>query len=190
MSTIVYQAPIYSRDVSYTNFKGETKDVRLDFSLSPLKLLSLIASFDIKPVKSGNPARNGQPGNITEEQQLTFMRDIALAAAGVASEDGESWEEFEGFEKTLPAQAFLAKLAASDGDRREFAEKVILEPFRTFAHYAKADESNSPQDVQKLDQMLSQIENIFKFEEKKETVEERRARLEAELNLLGQTEDQ
>lgn len=178
---LVYEASVYSRNISYRNFKGEISSTDLYFALDPLTLMQLISSFEVKAVKSGNPARAGKQ-EISEEAQLKFIRNLASKAAGFPSEDGETWEPFEDFENTLVGKAFLTKLTSSDGDRREFAEKVVLAPFEAFVNYAKADPSNSPKDTQEFETMLQQMRNIFKApEEKQETLEERRARLAAEL---------
>ena len=58
-------------------------------------------------------------------------------------------------------KAFLAKLAASDADRREFADKVIMDPFRAFIGYAVEDSGNSPADVKEFEQMLTKMEKLF-----------------------------
>lgn len=185
MSELVYEASVYSRTLNYKNFKGEQKTVQLYFALDPLQLMQFIAGFEPKKVKSGNPARNGQPQEMSAEEQLKFVRNIAVKAAGTPSEDGESWTPFENFEDDLAGKAFLTKLASSDGDRKEFAEVVILAPFRAFVQFAQADPSNSPADVKQFLEMLQQMENIFKAPEpKQETLEERRARLMAEMNAL------
>lgn len=185
MSELVYEASVYNRVVSYRNFKGQEKKVSLYFALDPLQLMTFIASFEPKKIKSGNPARNGQNAEMSAEEQLKFVRNIAIKAAGTPSEDGESWTPFEGFEDDLAGKAFLTKLASSDGDRKEFAEVVILAPFRAFVQFANADESNSPADVKQFNEMLQQMENIFKAPEPaKETLEERRARLIAEMQAL------
>lgn len=180
---ITYVSSVYSRDISYTNFKGETKTVTLDFSLAPLQLMSIIAGFETKKVKSGNPAKNGQVEALTSEAQLVLFTKLASSAAGFASEDGETWEPFENFEDSLAGKAFLTKLAASDGDRKEFAELCILSPFRAFTALAIADPTNSPKDVLEFQQTQSQMEKLFAApEEKTETAAERRARLQAELD--------
>lgn len=185
MSELVYEASVYSRSLSYRNFKGEENQVSLYFALDPLQLMQFIAGFEPKKVKSGNPARNGQVEALSGEEQLKMVRDLACKAAGTPSEDGESWEPFENFEDSLAGKAFLTKLASSDGDRKEFAEKVILAPFRAFVNYAKADPSNSQTDTAQFGKMLIQMENIFKAPEaKEETLEERRARLMAEMRAL------
>lgn len=191
MSQLVYEASVYSRTLTYKNFKGEENTVALYFALDPLQLLQMIAGFEPKKVKSGNPARNGQVQELSGEEQLKFVRKIAVEAAGTPSEDGESWEPFEKFEESLAGKAFLTKLASSDGDRKEFAEKVILAPFRAFVGYASVDPTNSPKDVKQFTEMLGQIENIFRAPEaKEETLEERRARLIAEMNALDSGPDE
>jgi hypothetical protein len=185
MSEIVYEASVYTRTVKYRNFKGEEKKVTLYFALDPLQLMTFIAGFETKKIKSGNPARNGQASEMSAEEQLKFVRSIAVKAAGTPSEDGESWTPFEGFEDDLAGKAFLTKLAASDGDRKEFAEVVILAPFRAFTQFAEADPSNSPADVKQFTEMLTQVERIFAAPDPvKESLEERRARLIREMEAL------
>lgn len=186
MSNLVYEASVYSRTLSYRNFKGEENTVQLFFALDPLQLMQMIAGFEPKKVKSGNPARNGQAMELSAEEQLKFVRKIAVEAAGTPSDDGESWTPFTDFEESLAGKAFLTKLASSDGDRKEFAEKVILAPFRAFVQYATSDESNSQADVKQFGEMLVQMERIFKAPDpKEESLEERRARLLAEMEALG-----
>src|SRR5262245_10728039 len=89
---ITYNATIYSRDISYTNFKGETKTVTLDFSLSPLELMAIIAGYSPKKSRSNNPAKKNQVEEISSEDQLKLFTQLASSAAGFASEDGETWE--------------------------------------------------------------------------------------------------
>ena len=191
MSNVIYEASVYSRKITYRNFKGEEREFELFFALDPLQLMQVIAGIKPKQIKSGNPARNGQDQELSDEDQLKMIRDLAIKAAGEPSADGESWTPFVDFEDTLVGKAFLTKLASSDGDRREFSQKVILDPFRAFINYAIADETNTPSDVQQFKSMLSQMENIFKApEEKTETLEEKKARLAAELEAInGPTED-
>lgn len=185
MSNLTYEASVYQRTVKYTNFKGETNETTLYFALDPLQLLQVIATFEPKKSKSANPAKAGKPEPLTDEQQLKFVRDLCIKAAGFPSDDGETWEAFEDFDNTIAGKAFLTKLASSDEDRREFSQKVILDPFRAFVEYAAADPSNNPAEVQQFKQMLSQMENIFKTPSPQdETLEERRARLAAELESL------
>lgn len=191
MSELIYEASVYSRTISYRNFKGEVNRAELFFALDPLQLMQVIATFQPKKIKSGNPARNGQVAELSDEEQLKFTRDLACRAAGTPSDDGETWEPFEDFEDSLVGKAFLTKLTSSDGDRKEFAEKVILDPFRAFVSFAKADPTNTPKDVQQFEQMLAQIENIFRMPDKpQETMEEKRARLAAELEALQSTPDE
>lgn len=187
MSNIVYEASVYTRSVSYKNFKGETRTVELHFALDPLKLLKVIAGFNPKKSKSNNPARRDQL-EISDSEQVQFVRDLCIQAAGEPSADGEAWTPFPDFEETLAGQTFLTKLASSDGDRAEFAQKVILDPFRAFVQFAVADESNTPKDVQQFQTMLSQLENIFAAKEKpEESLEDRRARLAAELAAMEES---
>jgi hypothetical protein len=185
MSEHVYEASVFSKEVTYRNFRGEEKTVELFFALDPLHLMSVIAGIvPNKPVKSGNPARNGKAPEASDGDQIKFIREIATKAAGWPSDDGESFEPFEGFSQSIVGQAFLTKLTSSDGDRQEFAEKVILDPFRAFVSYAKADTSNSPTEIQQFEVLQRQMENVFKGSPAGETVEQRRARLEAEMAAL------
>jgi len=187
MSNTVYEAAVYTREVEYRNFNGEQKKATLHFALDPIQLMQVIASFAPKKnKKSGNPAQRGQDMEITDEEQLKFIRDLARKSAGEPSEDGETWHPFEDFDNTLAGKAFMTQLTSSDGDRKEFAEKVVLDPFRAFVNFAKNDPSNTPKDVQQFEKMLSQMENVFAAPEvRTETVEEKRARLAAELNSLS-----
>lgn len=186
MSTQIYTASVYSRKVSYTNFKGEEKTIELFFALNPITLMEIIASNAPKKSRSANPAKAGKDEEMSSEEQLKFFQDLACRAAGFPSDDGETWERFEDFKDQIVGQAFLTKLASSDSDRREFAEKVILDPFRAFVSFAQADESNSPAEKQQFGVYLAQMENIFKMPDpSKETREERAARLEAELKALN-----
>lgn len=185
MSDLIYEASVYSRTVNYRNFNGEEKSVTLYFALDPLKLMALIAGFGTKVSKSGNPALRGKPQAVTDEDQLRFVRDLACKAAGTPSEDGESWTPFEDFSDSIAGKAFLTKLTSSDGDRREFAEKVVLDPFRAFMNFAKVDPSNTPADVQQFEVMLSQMENVFKMPDpNEESPDQKRARLAAEMAAL------
>lgn len=188
--TVIYEASVYMRTISYRNFKGEEKTVDLAFSLDPIQLLQVIAKVPSKTSRSANPAKAGQVEPLTEEAQIKFFREIAVQSAGSASEDGESWLPWEGFGDELAGKAFLTKLASSDGDRREFATMVIIDPFRAFVKYAENDPTNKPQEIQQLKQMQAQLEDLFKIpEEKEETLEERKARLAAELAAIeGPTE--
>lgn len=185
MSELVYEATVYGRTISYRNFKGEEKKVLLQFALDPIQLMQLIAGFQTKPVKSGNPARAGQMQEVTDEDQIKFVRKLAIEAAGRPSDDGESWIPFENFENDLAGKAFLTKLVSSDGDRREFSETVLLAPFRAFVNFAKNDPTNTPKDIQQFEKMSAQLEKIFSMPDvQDESLEERRARLAAELASL------
>lgn len=185
MTELIYEASVYTRTVKYKNFSGEEKSVTLHFALDPLQLMSLIAKLEIKTIKSGNPARNGKPAEVTGEQQIKFIQDLAQKAAGTPSDDGEVWTPFEDFSDTLAGKAFLTKLTSSDGDRKEFAEKVILDPFRAFVGFAQDDATNTPADIQQFKVMLKQMENIFATPDPtEETAEQKRARLQADLAAL------
>ncbi len=192
MSDLVYQASVYSRTVKYTNFKGKTTEIELTFALDPLQLMSVMAGFSPKKVKSGNPALKNQTAPITDEQQIKFVRDLAAKAAGFPSEDGDSWEPFEGFADHIAGKAFMTKLVSSDGDRREFTEKVILAPFEAFVGFASEDPTNSPKEIQEFKTMLEQMRNLFSESKAKdnESLEERRERLAAELAALADTPDE
>jgi hypothetical protein len=186
MSQITYEASVYTRVVKYRNFKGETNETTLFFALDPLQLMASIASFAPKKTKSRNPARQNET-EITDEQQVKFVRDLAKQAAGFPSEDGETWEPFEDFDNTIAGKAFMTQLVSSDADRKEFAEKVILDPFRAFVGYAEADPTNTKAEIDNLKQMIGQLENVFKGLDANanESLEERRARLEAEIAALA-----
>jgi hypothetical protein len=185
MSTMIYEASVYSREVSYRDYKGQDHTMTLYFALDPLQLLQAFATVETKKIKSGNPALNGKVEALSEDVQLKLVRDLAIMSAGAPSDDGQYWESFPNFDESIVGKAFLTQLTASDGDRREFAEKVMLDPLRAFVAFAEADESNSPADVQMFRTQLNQVENIFKSSGKKdETLDERKARLAAELASL------
>jgi hypothetical protein len=183
MSQLTYEASVYHRLVKYKNFKGETNETTLYFALDPIQLMSVIASFAPKASKSKNPAKQGNP-EISDEDQIKFVRTIATRAAGFPSEDGEMWEPFEDFENTIAGKAFLTQLVSSDGDRKEFSERVILDPFKAFVEYAEADPSNTKKETDNLRVMLSQLENVFVGKDPNESIEDRRARLQAEMAAL------
>lgn len=183
MSQITYEASVYTRTVKYKNFKGETNETTLYFALDPIQLMQAIASFAPKASRSKNPAKQGQP-EISDEEQIKFVRSLAEKAAGFPSDDGETWEPFENFADTIAGKAFLTQLVSSDGDRKEFAENVILDPFRAFVSFAEADPTNEAKDTQQLRTMLSQLENVFVGKDNNESLEERRARLQAEMAAL------
>lgn len=187
MTNPVYEASVYQREVSYRNFKGVEKTTTLYFALDPLKLMEIIARIELKPSKSGNPALKNQAPELTESEKLKFVRELAIESAGWSSEDGENWTKSEDFEVSLAGKAFLAKLTASDGDRREFTEKVILDPFRAFSNFAISDPSNSPKDVAEFKRLIAEAEKTFATPEKEpESIEERRSRLAAEMAALGE----
>lgn len=181
---IVYEASVYERTVTYKNFKQEQQSVKLYFALDPLELMAMIASFAPRKSRSKNPAKQGQE-EINDADQIKFIRDVAVKAAGAPSDDGESWEPFEDFENTIAGKAFLTKLASSDGDREEFAQKVLLDPFRAFVKFAEADHTNTPSDIAQFKRMVGQLENIFSTKApENESREEREARLERDLAAL------
>lgn len=182
---IIYEAAVYSRNISYRNFKGEELEQEVFFSLDPLKLMAFIARFDFggKKSRSGNPAVRAQEEEPTVEDQLNFVREIACLSAGFPSEDGYRFDPFEDFEKTIVGRAFLTKLAASDADRKEFAELVILDPFRAFVGFAKADPSNDQAEIKSYEEMVTKMQNVL-LGKSEETLAQRKARLEAEMAEL------
>lgn len=186
MSQLTYEASVYKRTVKYKNFKGETNETTLYFALDPIQLMQAIAGFAPKQSKSKNPAKQGQP-EISDEDQIKFVRSLAEKAAGFPSEDGETWEPFTDFTDTIAGKAFLTQLVSSDADRKEFSEKVILDPFRAFVGYAKQDPSNDAKDTQQLETMLGQLENVFTGKNENESLEDRRARLAAEMAALDES---
>jgi hypothetical protein len=190
MTDLVYNASVYTRTVKYTNFKGKTQTAELFFALDPIQLLKIIAGFNPTKSKSRNPAKKDQIEPLSDEAQVEFVQNLSAKAAGFPSDDGESWEPFDGFADSLAGKAFMTQLVSSDSDRAEFAEKVVLQPFRSFVEFAKADPDNTPAEVQNLEKMLTQIESIFRAPDKKESLEERKARLERELETLTQNADE
>ena len=184
MSQPTYEAAVYSRTVKYRNHNGQDKEQTLYFALDPIQLLRVMAGANLKVSKSNNPARAGRE-EISEDDQLRMLQELAARAAGWPSDDGESWAPYENFKNEVAGKAFITQLAASDGDRREFAEKVIMDPFRSFVMFAEADPSNTAKDVQEFKVLLDQIEKLFQMPEKtEESVEDRRARLQAEMAAL------
>jgi hypothetical protein len=182
MAPMIYEASVYTQQISYRNFKGENKIANLHFALDPLQLLAALSAYTPKKIKSGNPALNGKEAEITEEEQIKMVRDLAQRSAGSPSEDGESWIPFEDFTDSIAGKAFLTKLVSSDQDRRDFSEKVILDPFRAFCAYFEADGSNSDKEVKEMNAMLAKVENVFKTPEpNSETPEDRKAKLLAQL---------
>lgn len=187
MSNITYEAAVYSRTVTYTNFKGVTKTVELTFALDPIQLMRVMAAVPTpKKSKSGNPAlRVQEEAELSHEQQLKFLVDIASKAAGEMSEDGEQFHPIPDFAELLAGKAFITKLASSDGDREEFAEKVIINPFEAFVKYAHADEGNTAAELKQFDEMLASMKRIFAIgADKSEDPAARAARLRAELQSL------
>lgn len=182
---VSYEASIYSRDITYRNLNGETKTVSLHFALDPLQLMSIIADVPVRKSKSNDPRKKGQPEEISDSDQIKLIRDLASKAAGFKSDDGETWEPFEDFDNQLAGKAFLTKLTASDADRKEFAEQVIIAPFQAFVDFAKVEPSNSKDDVAELEGYLQNLKDVFtgktKEPAKTETLAERRARLTREL---------
>jgi hypothetical protein len=182
---VYYEASVYSRKISYKNFKGEEKTAELNFALDPLQLMTVMATYVPKKIKSGNPALNGRDAEMSDEEQIRMVRALAMQSAGTPSEDGETWEPFEGFDNTIVGKAFLTKLVSSDADRREFSEKVIVAPFEAFVRYFESDPSNSPKEIAEIKDMLNKIKKIFATPDlTQETSEERAARLKAELMAL------
>lgn len=187
-SQITYEASVYEKVVKYRNLKGEESISRLFFALDPIQLMSVIASFAPKKSKSRNPAKQGKE-EISDEDQIKFVQKLADMAAGFPSDDGETFEPFENFRDTVAGKAFLTQLVASDDDRKEFAEKVILDPFKAFVEFAEADTSNNKSDTQNLRNMLAQLENVF-VGKSDESLADRRARLQREMDALAQAGDE
>lgn len=182
---IVYEASVYTRTVKYKNFHGEEKTVTLHFALDPLELMSMIAGFAPKKSRSNDPRKRGQD-EIDEGDTVKFVRDVAIKAAGTPSKDGESWYPYENFENDLAGKTFITKLASSDGDREEFAQKVLLDPFRAFVKFAEVDPTNTKKDIQQFQQMVAQLERIFSTsgDNVGETLEDKRERLAREMAEL------
>jgi hypothetical protein len=186
MSDIYYEASVYSRVVNYKTPKGESNTIELHFALDPMALMEVLGKVTLKPVKSGNPARRNETEDLEPDEQIKLIRDLASRAAGYWSEDGEEWIPIENFGNKIFGMAFLTKLTSSDGDRKEFSEKVLLDPFRAFVGYAESDASNSQVEIKGYKDMLAQMENIFKVPEAKdETLDEKKARLAAEMAALN-----
>lgn len=185
MTQPVYEATIYTRSVSYRNFRGEEQTVDVDFALDPIELLDLIAQSGsvTKVSKSRDPRKRGTE-EVDDNKSFQFLREIAERAAGYPSADGERWLPIKDFCDSLAGKAFITKLASSDDDRKEFAEKVMLAPFRAFVEYAKADTGNTPAEISKFEAMLGQFERIFATSTADETIEARKARLAAEMAEL------
>lgn len=187
MSQITYEASVFSAVVNYKNFKGQEKSTELHFALDPIQLMQTIASFAPKNTRSKNPAKQGA-AEISDEEQIKFVRGLACKAAGFPSDDGESWEPFEDFENSIAGKTFLTQLVSSDGARKDFAERVILDPFKAFVEFAEADPTNTKSETQQLRTMLAQLENVF-IGKTNESLEERRARLQAEMAALESQTD-
>jgi hypothetical protein len=188
MSETVYEAALHTQEITYKNFKGETKTAELSFALDPLNLLQVMSGYTPKKVKSGNPALNGKDAEISDDEQIKMIRRLAVMAAGTPSDDGDSWYPFEGFETSIAGKAFLTKLVTSDEDRRQFSEVAILAPFRAFCAYFDADSGNSAQEKKEMKDMLTKMERVFRVPDPgSESAEERRERLERELAAIRDT---
>lgn len=185
MTQPVYEAAIYTREVTYRNFAGTEQTVSVDFALDPIELLDLIASSSniTKKVRSNDPRKKNEEV-VDDGKQFRFLRDIANRAAGYPSADGERWLPISDFTDSLAGKAFITKLASSDDDRKEFAEKVMLAPFRAFVEYAEADPGNTPGEIAKFKTMLEQFERVFAVSTADETLEARKARVAAEMAEL------
>jgi len=191
MSQITYEAAVFTRTVKYTNFKGVTQEAELSFALDPIQLLELIAALPNKKTKSRNPARQNEEQPISDEQQVKLVRDLAAKSAGFPSDDGESWEPFDGFQDSIAGKAFMTQMVSSDAMRKEFAEKVFIAPFRAYVGFAAADPSNSPKEIQQMESMLVQLEKTFaETPDQDESIEDRRARLQREMDALNTTADE
>lgn len=185
MTNPVYEAAIYTREVSYRNFAGQEQTVTVEFALDPIELLDLIASSsNITSRSKSNDPRKKNAEVVDEGKQFRFLRDIANRAAGYPSADGERWLPIKDFTDSIAGKAFITKLASSDEDRKEFAEKVMLAPFRAFVEYAEADPGNTPSEIAKFKTMLEQFERVFAVSTADETLEARKARVAAEMAEL------
>lgn len=187
MTQITYEASVYSRIISYKNLKGQTKEVELTFALDPISLLRVMASLPSpKKSRSNNPAQRArEESELSNEQQLKFLVDIASKAAGFISDDGESFEPFEDFRDSIAGKAFITKLASSDGDREEFAQKVMIDPFEAFVNYARADEGNTKEEIKQFEDMLASMKRIFAINKNTDmSPEDRAAKLRAELAII------
>lgn len=185
-SQITYEAAVFTRTVKYTNFKGEANSTELYFALDPIQLLELIAGIPTNKSKSRNPSRQGEEQPISDAQQVKLVRDLAAKSAGFPSEDGESWEPFDNFADTIAGKAFMTQMVSSDAMRKEFAEKVFIDPFRAYVGFAAADPSNSPKEIQQMQNMLTQLEKTFADSpDPEESLEDRRARLQREMDALN-----
>lgn len=187
--SMVYEASVFETEIMYKNFKGEEKKATLYFALDPMQLMEVISGYSPKKIKSGNPALNGTEADMTEQEQIKLIRGLAAQAAGMPSDDGERWLPFENFQESISGKSFMLRLASSDETRRIFAEKVLLDPFRAYVNFARVDPANSPGDIKEFDDMLSKMERVFTVPDiKNESAEDRRARLQAELASLPDSE--
>lgn len=181
----VYMARPYRHEVPYENLNGVQKTATLHFLIHPVELLGIFADYTPKKIKSGNPALNGKPAEMSDADQIKIIQQLAAQAAGTPSEDGENFDRFNDFETSVVGQAFMTMMVTSTKARRDFSEMAILNPFRAFVQFARQDDSNSPKEVADLERTLKQMEDIFKSPDvKDESAEEKRARLMAELGRL------
>ena len=189
MTQPVYEATLYSRLIKYKDSKGEEKELKISFALDPIQLMRVITKVGLKTTKSKNPAKQNEP-ELSDDDQLRLLQDLASRSAGFPDEDDDRWIPMEDFGNHFAGMAFMTMLAASDTVRKDFAEKVILDPFRSFVAFAKADPANDPKETQNFDIMLKQMENVFVGPDvPNETLDDRKARLAAELALLEQNDE-
>lgn len=184
MTQPVYETTVYSTQVEYTNLNGVRRNEKLSFAMDPLTLLSVIAAIPMRESKSGDP-RKSSP-TMSDEAQLRLIRDLAETSWGHPSNDGEMWVNYEDLSETLAGKAFLTRLTTSESIRREFTDNVLVAPMRAFVSFAKSDPTNSPKDIQEFELMLARIEKVFTEADNEETLEERRSRLQAELQGLSE----
>ena len=178
----VYISSVYSTEVHYVNFLGEKKTKTVSFALDPVALLTNISNLDAYEKESANRAqrRAGVEVGLSQAGSIDLIRELASQAAGYASEDGENWDRDYDFRDSVAGAAFLTYLGTSEEARFEFAENVFIKPFEAFVEFAKANPSNSPAEIKVLDDNLQALRGAF-TKGSTETLEERKARLKAEL---------
>lgn len=189
MTNPVYEAAIYSREVTYKNLKGEEKTVEVNFALDPIQLLELIARQPVTTKSRSKDPRKQGTEEVDDGRMFAFLREIADISAGEPSWDGEQWLPIPNFSTLLAGKAFITKLTSSDADRQEFIEKVMLAPFAAFVEYAKDDPTNSKEEIAKFEGMLAQFKRIFSVSSADETLEARKARLAIEMAELERLTD-
>lgn len=183
MSANVYEAKVHTAHVEYINFKGERQSADVMFALDPVTMLGVISRIKFDKSRSANPQKRNEQ-TMSDSASIELVQDLVSTSAGWPSEDGESWEKYENFNETLAGQAFLTKLTSSDAERKEFVRNVMLTPMRAFIGFARLDKTNSPAEIQELEATYANLEKVFNEsleENRTETLEERRERLQREL---------